>query len=143
MCLTGEVKKTTGNVALTGENLRLMVDQLKLQYDNTQKLLNWYMSMLEDMPAISFLHLIRETVDNLKALWRNLDVLSKRITIDKNVIRCKIISKFSDNVKRWVLYYTAQTHKDMIYRVFQKSGNSNYKAVKKIEKTLVGTPKLH
>ncbi len=49
-------------------------------------------------------------------LWRNLDVLSKRNTIDKNAIRCKIIFKFPDTAMRWVLYYISQACKDMIYK---------------------------
>ncbi len=55
-------------------------------------------------------HLIWETVDNLKALWRNWDMQSKRITTGEN------ISKFPDDVMRWVPYYIAQAHKVMIYR---------------------------
>ncbi len=115
MCLDDKVKRTIGNIALTGNNLQLICDTLKVRYDNPQKLLNRYMTTLDEIPRVSSTHLLRETIDQLKALWRNLEMLSARISVDAYAVRCKIVSKFSDEVLRWVFYYLSVEFKDLNY----------------------------
>jgi len=112
-CLKGEANDVLGNLNRTGENYEAAIASLSNRFGDPVFLSKAYYSALDAVPRATDLQNQRSTLDKIHAVVRNLNEIANKIAPDEQMLIGKIISKFPEEVMRWVIHEIRRIKPDL------------------------------
>ncbi len=114
-CLEGPAKELVEGVAKTGENYEEIKSIIENEYGDVQKLLTTYMSNVRNIQSVTDLLEMRPVLNQLRSAWRNMEVLSRRVEIDRTSFIQQMVSKFPRNISRGAIREIRQKHPTLLF----------------------------
>ncbi len=121
-CLEGPAKELVEGVAKTGENYAEIKNIIENEYGDVQKLLTTYMSNVKNVPSVTDPLEMRPVLNQLRSAWRNMEVLSRRVEIDRTSFIQQIISKFPRKISRVAIREIRQKHPSLLFSPKELTG---------------------
>ncbi len=99
-CLEVPAKELVMRVAKTEENYEEIKSIIENEYGDAQKLLTMYMFNVRNITSITDPLEMCPLLNQLRSAWHNMEVLSKRVEIDRTSFIQQMVSKFPCKISR-------------------------------------------